>query len=234
MLPGPKPLLKAALPAAVRRFLRSALNRSSSTPIMRLGWHLSRTLLTRLRIRSLLGGTSEIKLELGSGPKRGTRGWTTLDVMGGADLYWDLRRGLPFPDGCVSEIYSSHVLEHLSHGEICSLLKEAVRVLRAGGSFRICVPNASLYVQGYVTGTISEALLGYKPALYSQQRMDILNYMAYMSGQHKYMFDKCNLLFMLKQAGFKEVGLRDFDPLLDLPERRAESIHAEAKKLPQV
>jgi hypothetical protein len=54
--------------------------------------------------------------------------------------------------------------------------------------------------------------------------------MAYMDGQHKYMFDEENLIFILKSKGFRNVKLRQFDPTLDLKERDYESIYAEGEK----
>jgi hypothetical protein len=51
-----------------------------------------------------------------------------------------------------------------------------------------------------------------------------------MAGEHKYMFDEENLVFILKSKGFRNVRLREFDPSLDMPERDIESIYAEAEK----
>ena len=60
--------------------------------------------------------------------------------------------------------------------------------------------------------------------------MDILNYLFYMDNQHRYMFDEENLEFVLQKAGFKSVKMRDFDPSIDLEERRDESLSMEAIK----
>ncbi len=59
-------------------------------------------------------------------------------------------------------------------------------------------------------------------------RIDHLNYIAYMGGHHKYMFDKENLLHILKSLGFSSVSLRAFDPRIDT--RAEDSIFVEAKK----
>ena len=61
---------------------------------------------------SKLDSLDQIKLELGSGQKKGKDGWVTVDLHG-ADINWDLRRGLPLRDGSVDVIYSSHLLEHI-------------------------------------------------------------------------------------------------------------------------
>jgi hypothetical protein len=54
--------------------------------------------------------------------------------------------------------------------------------------------------------------------------------MAYMDGNHKYMFDRENLLAILKKVGFNEVHPREFDPGIDKAERDWESIYVEGKK----
>lgn len=186
---------------------------------------------SKLRVRRLLKAQDEIWLELGAGDKKGSHGWTTLDVCGNCDLYWDLRKGIPFPDSSITRLYSSHFFEHLSYKEIQIFLDECLRVLKPGGSFSICVPNASLYVEAYMNGTMAhQDFDGYRPAWHHTTRIDFLNYIAYMDGLHKHMFDEENLLFILRAKGFQHVQLRPFDPTIDLKERDFESIYAEARK----
>src|SRR4026209_1809368 len=92
--------------------------------------------------------SSEVKLEIGAGQKTGTNGWTTLDLWG-ADLSWDLTERLPFPDNSVAKIYSSHTLEHFWYSDLIRLLCDCRRILKPLGSISVCVPDASIYVQGY-------------------------------------------------------------------------------------
>jgi len=49
-------------------------------------------------LSKILGSQREIKLELGSGPKKGRDGWTTIDSEEGCDLVLNLIKPLPFPD----------------------------------------------------------------------------------------------------------------------------------------
>lgn len=181
---------------------------------------------TRLVLSRLITSEVDIKLEIGSGPVKGQNGWITLDLSMNADLYWDLCKSLPFPDKSVAMIYSSHVLEHFSYPDLVRLLKECLRILKPGGSFSACVPDARLYVQGYINpDAFDQKLLSYKPGVISTQGIDIINYIAYMDGHHKYMFDRGNLVRVLSLVGFAKVHLRDFDPKIDLPERQHESIY---------
>jgi predicted SAM-dependent methyltransferase len=199
---------------------------------------LARVLRYRLRsansilcARRLARGGKALKLELGAGAKRGTNGWLTLDLSAGCDLCWDLRNGLPFPDEVIQAVYSSHFLEHLSFKECQELLKECLRVLVPGGSFSVCVPNARLFLEAYVRGEVlQDPFLGYKPAHNRTTRIDYANYVAYMDGAHKYMFDEENLLFVLSLAGFERARLRSFDATVDSSTRAYQSICAEANK----
>lgn len=185
----------------------------------------------RLKAMQLVEGKQPISLEIGSGRVKGTNGWVTLDMSEGADITWDLARPLPFPDQSVSMIYSSHVLEHFQYRDLCRLLSDCLRVLIPGGLFSVCVPDASIYVRGYFDPSVfTNRFFGYKPAIVSDLKMDRLNFIAYMDGEHKFMFDTENLLALLERVGFSDVGVRGFDPLLDKPERSHESIYALARK----
>jgi predicted SAM-dependent methyltransferase len=189
-------------------------------------------LKTKLKLRTLLQSNLPLKLEIGSGPVKGKAGWVTMDLSNQSDLCWDLRWPFPFPDNSVAMLYSSHVFEHLTYTEIMRLLKECRRVLQPGGSFSICVPDASIYVRAYCQPDTfdRETFLCYKPALYSDQRMDILNYMFYMDGHHKYMFDQESLIAMLVRADFADAHARQFDPSIDMAARKHETIYAVAIK----
>jgi predicted SAM-dependent methyltransferase len=193
---------------------------------------LGRMRSSRQLVRELLDAARPIRLELGSGDKKGVNGWTTLDVAPGCDMYCNLARGIPFPDNSVQDIYSSHFFEHLAFKETQVLLDECMRVMVTGGRFSICVPNAKLYLRAYLNDDIAgiESFFVYKPAYNHTTRIDYVNYVAYMDGQHKYMFDEDNLVHILKEKGFKNVRIRPFDADLDLQARDYESIYAEGYK----
>jgi predicted SAM-dependent methyltransferase len=188
--------------------------------------------VSKRKIRRLLRERRDIFVELGAGSKSGTGNWITIDVTRSCDIYWDLRKGIPFPNGSVKRIYSSHFFEHLSFNEAQQFLDECKRALAPTGRFSICVPNARIYIDAYVKGnSLGEApFFGYGPAYNHTTRIDYVNYMAYMAGEHKYMFDEENLVFILQSKGFRNVRLRAFDPTLDMQERDFESIYAEAEK----
>lgn len=184
---------------------------------------------------SALIETSEIKLELGSGPKKGKDGWTTVDIGSSihtADISWDLRRGIPLSNESVMKIYSSHLLEHIPYEQLLKFLQDCHRVLKAEGVFLVCVPNFRIYIDAYKKGQMFRSRdTWWQPGVINTGScIDQLNYMAYMKDEHKYMFDEENLINTLLKAGFSSAKLRAFDPHLDLKERDYESIYAVAYK----
>ncbi len=186
--------------------------------------------LSRRRAQRLLQVRQQICIEAGAGDRQGKNGWITMDVTKHCDIYWDLRRPLPFPDDRIAAIYSSHFLEHLSFREGQQFLDECLRVLIPGGWFSICVPNARIYVEAYLGVRSLDSAQLYPRAFNHTTSIDYVNYMAYMDGLHKYMFDEDNLLHILVNRGFRNVHLRRFDPSLDTKMRDYESIYAEALK----
>lgn len=172
--------------------------------------------------------SDQICVELGTaGNSR--PGWIGIDVWGG-DINLDVtKHPLPFADGSVDRFYASHVFEHFAYPEpMLSVLKECHRVLKDGGTISLVVPNAAFWVDAYLKGELPERPSAdfYQPALHDNSRMDILNYTAYINGDHRHMFDIEGLVNILSKAGFRNVSPREFDPDLDLESHDWESIYA--------
>ncbi|UPU37639.1 methyltransferase domain-containing protein [Geomonas paludis] len=68
----------------------------------------------------------------------------------GGVMIHDLRKGIPFADGSVDAVYSSHVLEHLMREHAALFLKEMFRVLKPGGTVRIVVPDLEAAARNYL------------------------------------------------------------------------------------
>lgn len=181
---------------------------------------------TRAAISQMVSECADVWLEIGSGRKFGASGWVTMDIELECDLFWDLRDGIPFPDGTVSRIYSSHLFEHLTFREGQDLMIESLRVLKPGGEMSICVPNARLYLDAYASQQrLTDPFLGWKPAVQGDSFIDMVNYIAYMDGHHKCLFDEESLVKRMKAVGVADAALREFDPLIDSPSRDFESIY---------
>jgi predicted SAM-dependent methyltransferase len=213
---------------SLRDFVRDKIPYSES--IYEVSTNQYKMLKSRKLIKELLRSNTSLKLDLG-GANPGENGWLSVDRTIQCDIYWDLRLGIPFPDASVDRVYSSHLFEHLSFDEGQKLMKESIRVLKKGGTFSICVPNARIYIEGYLgLRDVPQEFYGWTPAFNETTAIDAVNYVAYMGGEHKYMFDQENLLEVLRQAGFTSVQARSIDLEVDRQERDYESIYAIAHK----
>lgn len=78
--------------------------------------------------------------------------WLNFDVVPTAPgvKRWDLRRGLPFAEGEVDAVYSSHVLEHLNYEEAKRFIRDSWRILKPGGILRIVVPDLEQTTRAYL------------------------------------------------------------------------------------
>lgn len=52
----------------------------------------------------------------------------------------DITKPLPFPDGCAEFILAEHTVEHIAGPQVLRFFDECHRMLKPGGTLRICVP----------------------------------------------------------------------------------------------
>lgn len=194
-------------------------------------WRRTRISPSRNRrvIAALVSSGKPINLELGSWRRDGLDDWVFSDLGGGGDVQLDLVKPIPFPDSSVDRIYSSHLLEHFSFPHpMLDLLRECHRILKPGGEFSIAVPNARIFLDAYANpnGFEAKKYCSHDVGLTYKNKIDYVNFIAYLGGEHKHLFDIDNLPSVLTEAGFQNARVRDFDPSLDLEERKHESIYA--------
>ena len=178
-----------------------------------------------------------LKLNLGSGPQKGTGEWLNCDILEGADIVVDLSKGIPMNDCSLDVVYSSHFFEHLSYHEVCFVMQECYRI-ETSGLFSVCVPDARRYIDSYVaarSGIRSSffrkgAVIYPKGIVSTGSPIDWVNYIAYSNSCHKYLFDSVNLMAHFRLAGFADPRSRLFDSSLDIQDRDFESIYAAAIK----
>jgi predicted SAM-dependent methyltransferase len=183
----------------------------------------------RRRARTLVGAPLRLHLGCAASPKEG---WLNVDLVGhGADLAWNLRRRLPFPDCSADAVFHEHVLEHFSPEHGLVLLDECFRLLRPGGTVRVGVPDARAYAQSYLAGGrgMIEKVRPGRPT-----PMLALEEIFYHHG-HKAMYDAETLTFFIRAAGFKDVAERSFgdsvlSPAPDSTHRREETIYVEGTR----
>lgn len=171
------------------------------------------------------------RLEIGAGKSK-REGMITSDLDIKSDYPFDLRIGLPFPDESVDFIYAEHVLEHFCFRDVQMLVGECKRVMKPGAVLKVSVPDARIYLNAYCKpdGFNHKEFCTFDLGLNYQLRINIVNYMFYMDGHHRHMFDEESLLLTLKSVGFDSVCTREFDPELDQKVRQYESIYAQCVK----
>lgn len=97
-------------------------------------------------LKSIPINPDPIRLNLGSGETM-IEGYQPLDRALGDEVY-----PLDYPDGSVSEIRASHVLEHFSHRDIADVVADWARALQPGGLLKIAVPDFEKIAQRYLSG----------------------------------------------------------------------------------
>jgi len=85
-----------------------------------------------------------MKLDLGCADKK-KEGYIGMDLRDwGQEIVRDVKRGIPYGDNSLEEVYTSHFMEHIERGEeIYFVMSEVHRVLKKGCQFIIRVPHAS-------------------------------------------------------------------------------------------
>ena len=138
-----------------------------------------------------------IKLHIGG--KQALDGWQILNVQPGpgVDHTGNCTDLSAFDDGSVSEIYGSHVFEHLTYAdELPRALGECHRILSADGKLLISVPDMQVLSCLYI-----------KPGLQTEDRLQIMRIL--FGGQtdehdlHKAGFSYDTLCWFLGRAGFR-------------------------------
>ena len=137
--------------------------------------------------------------------------------------YGDVVKGLPVADAAVDGVYASHVLEPLALEDFRLALSNTFRMLKAGGTFRLVVPNMQDLAVYYLnrierndTETSSWLMratgLGVerRPRGWKAILLAILG-----NGAHLWMWDELSLSDELRRAGFVRIRRCQFGDAAD-------------------
>ncbi len=90
------------------------------------------------------------------------------------DLCYDLRKGIPYQDAIISNIYSCEFLEHLTLDEVKRLLIECYRVLIPQGTLYVQCPNidgiCEVWLEGRSQPYLVRNILGDQSNIYDYHR----------------------------------------------------------------
>ncbi|HET9074374.1 MAG TPA: methyltransferase domain-containing protein [Solirubrobacteraceae bacterium] len=113
----------------------------------------------------------------------------------------DLTRRLPFPDGVLAAVYSSHTFEHLQRDAAERAIAECHRVLRPGGVLRLAVPNLDNIVAHYDPADPDAFVYGIFQGASARDNRH---------ARHWWHYNAVSLGARLRAAGFSEVTQCDY------------------------
>jgi ubiquinone/menaquinone biosynthesis C-methylase UbiE len=156
------------------------------------------------------------------------------------NIHWrGATRRLPFADGSVECVYTSHFLEHIPWNKATRVVHEVYRVLEPGGVFRVVVPDLVLAGERYLEETKRQV----DCARFSREAHD--RFMRTVAGGHfnrvrpggghLYAYDFPTLFSVLEKSGFVRIRQCSFQesPVREmglLENRPGDSLHIEATK----
>jgi predicted SAM-dependent methyltransferase len=183
------------------------------------------------------------RLHLGAG-ENVLPGWLNADLhdYGRGDLVFiDAREPFPLPDASFDEVFSEHMLEHLTYAEGQNCLRESLRVLRPGGRIRIATPSLERLARLYGGGELEARYVRWAAKTLDPEvdvplpGVVINNF--FRSWGHRFIYDPQTLRHALESAGF--VGVEEARPgeleghLAEVPEfNELETIVLEARRAP--
>jgi predicted SAM-dependent methyltransferase len=149
-------------------------------------------------VHSMTPVSGGMQLHIGGREKRD--GWTILDALPGPIVdYVGNCNDLSFlANASCSEVYASHVLEHLGYdNDLAVTLKEIHRVLMPGGRLRASVPDLDILCHLFV-----------HPSLDGNDRFHVMR-MMFGGRTTAYDVHYVGLSFEFLEAFLKEVGFRN-------------------------
>ena len=114
------------------------------------------------------------------------------------DLRWDCHNELPFDEGSIDLIYTSHFIEHFEWKTVPNVLRDWCRVLRKGGVIEIWCPDLDI-IHGW---TKIEPV---NMITYANVNKFVFNQEMYPGAKHCACFNFDLMKVLLEDAGFEHV-----------------------------
>lgn len=181
-------------------------------------------------------------LNVGCGPNIDER-FINLDYIWHPklDLCWDITKGIPLNDNSLQGIYTEHCLEHIPYQDTKKVLAQFFKLLKSGGTLRIIVPDAEIYLDAYQKVKQNNqvdfpyGLSAHNIADSEVTPMIAVNSM-FRGHDHQFAYDYITFKSMLENVGFVDLKKesfcqgRDGNLLIDSKHRACESLYVEATK----
>lgn len=150
-------------------------------------------------------------------------------------VHADVRKGLSYPDGSASFVYSSHMIEHMARWQALALMRECRRVLAPEGVLRLSTPDLAAVVEHYRQHGSADAFMASLGHFVERPGSRVTAVVQRLfTAPHQWLYDGHSLEKLLKEAGFTRVERREFRaselPDIELLEERDGSLFVEAER----
>ena len=126
-------------------------------------------------------------------------------------VYGDVVKGLPVDSGSADLAYCSHTLEHLSLGDCRIALRETIRMLKPGGTFRAVLPDIQFICREYLATCDSDPAaaihfiqnthMGLEETPQGMKKLRLM----FSRDLHLWMWDYAAMRLELEKAGFIDI-----------------------------
>jgi len=128
-------------------------------------------------------------------------GWKILNISQkpGVDFIGDISDLSMFENDSVSDVYASHVFEHVKQAKVLDTLKEIKRILKPAGKFYVSVPDLDILCHTFINPIVSPDIKFHVMRMMFGGQVD----------EHDVHFFGWNQLFLfdfLRQAGFSDAN----------------------------
>jgi predicted SAM-dependent methyltransferase len=149
------------------------------------------------------------------------------------DICCDLRGGIPLPSATLQGVFTEHCLEHISYDDCQAVLREIRRVLKPGGTARIVVPDAQIFLDLYQKAQQGQPVTFPFEDEYQRDTPMLHVNRIFRDHGHLFAYDFETMKLQLERAGFTDVKKCGFrsgsrpDLLIDSEYRQPESMYVE-------
>lgn len=163
-------------------------------------------------------------------------GWINSDIKDdpGVDLVCDILGRLPIDSDDIDYAVSIHALPELPYPQLVPVLEELRRVLKPGGTLRLCLPDLERGIRAYQSGDADYFKVG-EDELESLGGRFIVHMLWY--GYSRTLFTTDFVEELLRKAGYEHVTACSFGQtasrfpeIVELDNREDESLFVEATK----